>query len=259
MKSALFADFDPVREGEQQVHGDHAVEAELTIFLVDGGVGEGFVVAVARVVEARGISGERHGAPFSSETEEFELARVEVPADAEGWGQTNAAFEFERIGAGGCTFAVSTGFSFLHADDCESAEEADVRIRGESAEEGQFAAEGNDVELRGGDELNLAELVIDQTACGPIDSRASQVDGGEFAGRDIVGSWRRASSGVDGFGLEFVREGRGCGDAVGTPDAEAEPVGRMPTDAKSRKDGALVFVEQSEGRAQRDFNASFAV
>lgn len=259
MESALFADFDPMREGEQQVHGDHAVEAELAIFFVDSRVGEGFVVAIPRVVEARRISGERHCAPFSSEAEEFELARIEVPADAEGWGETNPALEFEGVGAGRCAFRVSAGFSFLHANDCESAEEADVRIGGESAEEGQFAAERNDVELRGGDELNLAELVIDQIACGTIDSWASQVDGGEFAGRDIVGSWRCASSGVDGLVLKFVREGRGRGDAVGTPDAEAEPVGRMPTDAKSWKDCALVFVEQGEGRAQRDFNAAFAV
>ena len=57
MKTAeLLADFHAVREGEQQVHGDHAVETELAVFAVDGRVGEGFVVAGAGVVEA-GIIG----------------------------------------------------------------------------------------------------------------------------------------------------------------------------------------------------------
>jgi len=259
VEAALFADFDPVREREQQVHGDHAVEAELAVFFVDGRIREGLVVTGAGVIEARGISGERHGSPFCTEAEEFELARVEVPAEAEGRGQANAAFELEGVRARGGIGSASAGFSFLHADDGESAEEADVRIGGEGAEEGQFAAERNDVELRGSDELNLAELIIDEAAGGAVDAGSSQVDGGEFAGRDIVGSWRGASSSVDGFALKFVGERRCGGDAVGTPNAEAEPVGWMPTDAKSGQDCTLVFVEQGEGRAQRDFNAAFAV
>jgi len=242
-----------VREREQQVHGDHAVEAELAVFAVDCRIGERLVVACASVIEARGVTRERHGAPFGTEAEEFELAGVEVPAEAEGGRDANATFELERAGTSGDGLAfvvLAASFAFLHADERSSSEEADVGIGGKGAEEREFAAERNDVDLRSGNELDATELIVDQFACGVSrragDARTRQVNGGEVARGKDVGGGGRANAVVDRFDLEFVGKRRRGRDAVRAPDAEAEPVGRMPTDAKPRKDRALVFVEQGE-------------
>lgn len=250
--AVLFADLDPMREGEQQVHGDHAVEAELAVFDVDGRVRERFVVARARVVETGRIASKRHSAPFRTEAEKLKLARIEVPTEAERGSDTDAAFEFEgrcarAIGNGLSVVVFSAGLAFLHANECSSCEEADVGVCGESAEQGEFAAERHHVDLGRRDELDLAELIIDEVARGLStrrlrDAWAGQVDGGKFARRNVVRRWRCATPVCNGLLLKLVGERRGGRDAVGTPHAETNPVGRMPTDAQTWKDRALVFI-----------------